>query len=142
MKLSELEKELWRIAVEKAKQHGLATADEDVQLTLRIKGHMRAHEDWSTDISEEQWKKILSLPWDADQLSIFKLLHARNNEYIDGSELRRCEISLSSYNRFKDIHKIFRAHFLPFHLGPIIPMSRYKSKEDATRFRLFNKRPS
>jgi hypothetical protein len=137
--VSTLQAKLLKLAIEMAKESRLAVKDEDVTLILRISGHDKQHEDWSTEISPDDWKKILAIKWDKNQRKVLKALRERNNEPLTGAEVEDMGVSLFMYGGHP-ITNAFQSHHLSFSFSPMGRLPKRRRRIEG-RYRLFNKKP-
>ncbi len=139
--VAKLEAELLEIAIKRVIAAGLTVNEEDVTLILRVKGHGRHHDGWSTVISDDDWTKILALPWKSNVEIMFRALRARNNEPLTGEELEDTfDVGTESYALATEVNRFFQPNFLPFILSAVTTLPRRKRRQEG-RYRLFNKRP-
>jgi|GEM_PF-4787820 hypothetical protein len=136
--VSGLESELLGIAIRRAVKTGLASKADDVTLILRIKGHGKHHDGWTTNISNDEWKAILALPLDGNWKKLIKKLRIINNEPLTGAEVVALDISIGGYPLFEEFNWLMKRSYLPFCLSATGKLPWHR-RESEGRYRLFKK---
>jgi hypothetical protein len=136
--VSELESSLLGIAIRRAMKAGLASKAEDVTLILRINGHGKHHDGWTTNVSEDEWKKILALPLEGKWKKFVKALRVINNEPLTGAEVVALGISINGYPLFEEFNWLLKRSRLPFCLSAVGKLPWHR-RESEGRYRLFKK---
>lgn len=140
-KISELEAELLSFAIKRAKKEGLTERDSNVSVKLYIKGNLKSHQNWSTEISEKEWEAIMSLKWESHVRKLLLKLKQRKNEPLTGAEVEEFGISVSLYPPFKIINESFKKNCLPFHFAAKNATQK-RARLTEGKFCLFNKFPN
>jgi hypothetical protein len=135
--ISEIENELRALALKLAKERGLKISEDDLIVTLRIKGHSRHHQGWSAQISAEQWKAVFKIEWPENVRKAFETLRERENQPLTYAELEALEINFG-YPPFEEINAKFRRAHLPLHFSAVEKLSR-RRREREGRYQLFIK---
>lgn len=122
--VQEIQEDLRQIAVRKALAENLAFREEDVSVTLKIRGHGVRKEKRTAEISTDDWQSILSLEGPANVRRLYERLHEKENKPLQGSVVKSLGISLVGYPLFKSVNAPFVKANLPFIFGPVFVVKK------------------
>jgi len=95
--------------------------EQGLAVTMNVVGYSRRYDGWEYELTPRDWKDILSINWDNDDLKLLNYVKKMGNKNLTFDEIvAETGLELSLWHGFRDgnwINKQFIRNRLPYHVG-------------------------